>query len=87
MPWPMTSDTAWLAVSIVGKPASRVWIASGTASSFTWIRVITHIVPSEPTSTPRRSSPGRSGSSPPTQWTEPSASTTSIPMMWLVVTP
>ena len=43
--------------------------------------------PSDPTSTPSRSSPGRSGSSPPTQWTLPSASTTSMPRTWLVVTP
>ena len=87
IPCAITSETAWLAVSIVGKAAIRVEIASGVGSSLTLILVIVQSVPSDPTSRPSRSSPCRSSESPPTQLTLPSARTTSMPRTWLVVTP
>ena len=87
MPCPMTAETAWLAVSMLGKAASMVAMLGGIRSSLTLIFVIAHSVPSEPTSTPQRSRPTRSGASPLTQCTLPSASTTSMPSTWFVVTP
>ncbi len=87
MPAPITADTAWLAASIVGNAASSVATLGGVRSSRTLILVIAQSVPSEPTSTPQRSSPTRSGASPLTHWTLPSANTTSMPRTWLVVTP
>jgi hypothetical protein len=87
MPWPITAETAWLAVSMVGKAAINVTTDSGRGSSLTRIRVMVPRVPSEPTMTPRRSRPTRSGASPPSQAKLPSARTTSIPSTWLVVTP
>ena len=87
MPWPITADTAWLAASMVGNAASSVATLGGVRSSRTLTLVIAQRVPSEPTSTPHRSSPTRSGESPLTQCTLPSASTTSMPRTWLVVTP
>ena len=87
MPRPITADTAWLAVSMEGKAASIVEMLGGMRSSLTLILVIAHSVPSEPTRMPHRSRPVRSGVSPLTQWTLPSASTTSMPSTWLVVTP
>ena len=87
MPPPITPDTAWLAVSMEGNAASSVAMLGGVRSSRTLILVIAHSVPSEPTSNPQRSRPTRSGASPLTQCTLPSASTTSMPSTWLVVTP
>jgi hypothetical protein len=83
----MISETAWLAVSTVGNAAISVTTDSGTGSSRTLMRVIVPSVPSEPTSTPSRSRPTRSGASPPSHSTLPSAKTTSSPITWLVVTP
>ena len=83
----ITADTASPAVSMVGNAAISVITCSGTGSSLTRILVIAQSVPSEPTSTPSRSSPGRSGPWPPTQARSPSGNTTSMPRTWLVVTP
>ena len=49
--------------------------------------VATPMVPSEPTNRPRRSSPGGSGSMPPSTVVSPEGSTTSSAAMWAVVTP
>ena len=87
MPCPMIADTAWLAASMLGKAASSVATLGGRRSSRTLIFVIAQSVPSEPTNNPQRSRPTRSGASPLTQRTLPSASTTSMPSTWLVVTP
>ena len=87
MPCPMTAETAWLAASMVGNAASIVAMLGGMRSNLTLILVMAQSVPSDPTSTPQRSSPTRSGVSPLTQCTLPSARTTSIPSTWLVVTP
>ena len=67
--------------------ASSVATLGGIGKRRTLIFVIAQSVPSDPTSTPQRSRPTRSGASPLTHCTLPSASTTSIPSTWLVVTP
>ena len=87
MPAAITADTAPAASSIAVKSASSVRISGGSGMRRTAIRVAMPIVPSLPTNTPRRSSPGASGASEPRSSTEPSGSTTSTASTWAEVTP
>ena len=59
MPHAMIAETASPASSIESKPASSVSTASGRRSSRSVALVTTASVPSDPTSTPSRSRPGR----------------------------
>ena len=87
MPAPMTSETAFPAASVESNAASRVRTDSGRRSSRSVTFVTTARVPSEPTSTPSRSRPGRSSAGPPRWIISPSESTASTPATWWTVKP
>ena len=57
-------ETAAPAASVVAKPASSVRTASGVRTMRSVIRVAIPSVPSEPTTTPRRSGPSGSSALP-----------------------
>ena len=87
MPAEMMSLTALPACSASGKSATSVRIASGLRSNRTVISVTMPTVPSEPTTSARRSGPTWSNESPPRVTTLPSAHTIVSPRTWLVVKP
>ena len=68
--------TVSAAASTAGKSSSSVATAGGSGVRRTAMRVAMPRVPSLPTNAPRRSSPGGSGSRPPSTVTSPSGSTT-----------
>ena len=71
------ADTASPACSGESKKATSVRTASGTGTTRRVILVTSASVPSEPTSAPSRSRPGRSACGPPTVTSVPSVSTAS----------
>ncbi len=71
----------------VVKSSSIVRTAAGRGVSRTHTAVTIPSVPSDPTTTPRRSSPANSGASDPTRTTSPFGSTTSSASTWAEVTP
>jgi hypothetical protein len=83
----VTRRTASPAASIAVKSASSTATLSGLRSNRRVMAVAMPSVPSLPMNTPRRSSSGISGRSPPRVVTVPSGSTTSRPSTWLLVTP
>jgi hypothetical protein len=91
IPAAITADTAPAASSMAVKSARSVRISGGSGMSRTAMRVAMPMVPSLPTKTPRRSSPGVSGvseaSTPPSISTEPSGRTTSTASTCAEVTP
>ena len=87
IPAATTSETTSPAAAIDGKSASRVCTDSGARISRTVTCVTMPSVPSEPSTTPRRSGPACSPVSAPTVTTLPSASTTCADSTWWVVNP
>ncbi len=87
MPAAMMALTVLPASSMRSKTASRVLTASGWAMRRRISLVAMPRVPSEPTSRPQRSRPGRSAALPPTMTVSPPARTSSMPSTWLLVTP
>ena len=87
IPAPMMSETDCEASSSERNAANMVNTASGLRIKRTATFVTIPRVPSEPMNAPRRSNPNVSLDVPPSQTFSPSASTTSIPKTWFVVTP
>ncbi len=83
----MIADTAPPASSMESKAASSVSTASGLRSSRSVAFVTTPSVPSDPMSTPSRSSPGGSSVGPPIVTRSPLGSTASTPSTWCTVKP
>jgi hypothetical protein len=74
------ADTTAPASAVESKKATWVLTVSGTGMTRSVTLVVTPSVPSEPTNTPTRSSPGWSSALPPSATSWPSASTTSRPV-------
>ena len=83
----MMPETVAAASSTEPKASRSVRTAGGLGVSFTRTSVTMPRVPSEPTMTPRRSSPIGSGLGLPSTTTSPSAVTTSTPRTWFTVVP
>ena len=83
----ITDDTASEAARTLSKIASRVRVAGGRRTRRSVASVTMPSVPSEPTSSPRRSTPGASGTRLPRRTMRPSDSTTSSARMWFTVEP
>ena len=83
----MIADTVAAQSSTVAKSINIVRIAGGSGVSRTQAAVTIPTVPSEPTTTPRRSYPAASGPSEPTRVTVPSESTMSRASTCADVTP
>ena len=73
-------DTAAPAASVVSKPARSVCTTSGERTMRSVTRVAMPSVPSEPTTSPRRSGPSGSSAAPPSSTTSPSGSTSVRPV-------
>ena len=86
-PAEMIADTAWPAVSVSGNPASSVCTAWGDRVRRTVTLVAMPSVPSDPTSAPSRSYPGKSTAVPPISTSSPCGVTSSTPVTWPVVNP
>ena len=87
MPARMMAETVSPAASMESNTASIVRTVSGDGTSSRPASVQMPSVPSLPMNSPTRSYPGRSGASPPSRTTEPSARTTLSQRTWLRVTP
>ena len=87
MPAAMIADTVSEASSSAEKDASSVFTPSGTRRSRTMTAVTSPSVPSEPTTPPVKSYPGRSCTLPPSQTSSPAPVTACSPSTWFTVVP
>ncbi len=81
------AETQAPACSLDGKPISSARAVAGLRSSRTVTSVTMPRSPSEPVTTPSRSYPSQSSALPPSRTISPDISTSSTPVMLLVVSP